>query len=504
MVLPGGEHSIEQCAGELGKYLAATGRYFRRGGAVVLLVEDGAELQILKPAAACSVFEQVAMLMKVKRVNENQVKVHQDVCNEATARQIISAPAFINALPIIRLLSPCPVLVEHDGTLKQITGFDATSGVLARGKPAQEDMPLAEAKDLLHGAIADFDFVSPSDRARALATMITPALIHGGLLGANSRAPLDLGEADDSQAGKGYRVKVACAIYGTAPRTIVQRAGGVGGVDESLSSALVSGHSFISLDNIRGLVDSQAFESLLTEPTFGARVPYAGEIEVDVRPVTFFLTSNAADLTRDLANRSSVVRIRKHPAGYKFMTHAEGSILEHIEANQSLYLGAVFAIVREWHAKGKPCSPSGSVDHDFRRWAHALDWISRNLLDAGPLLDGHRAVQQRTATPALGWLRQVALLVKNAGRMDVELRSFGLLNMLAQHGGEIPGWDGHADLESDQTRKSVLQAIGRNMAQCFGANDTLTLDGFSIRRGSHYDNTLRKDVKTYTFSPDCA
>ncbi|MBI5688299.1 MAG: hypothetical protein HZC54_24770 [Verrucomicrobia bacterium] len=503
VLLPGGKQTITETASTLGKLLAATGRYFIRGGAVTLLNEsgDGAELQILKPAAACAVFEEVATLFHAKIDKDKKLEIRHSICSEGAAKLIISASAFVSSLPRIRVLSPCPVLVECKGELKQIIGFDPVTGVLARGEAAEDDMALDTARELLRGTVADFDFVSPSDRARALAGLICPALIRGGLLGKNHRAPVDLGEADDSQAGKGYRVKITCAIYNSTPRTIVQRNGGVGGVDESVSSALVAGHDFISLDNIRGRLDSQAFESLLTEPTYAARVPYAGEVEIDVQPVTFFLTSNAADLTRDMANRCSATCIRKRPSGYKFAVHSEGSILEHIQANQSDYLGAVFAIIREWWNRGKLRSPAESVDHDFRQWARVLDWISRNLLNAGPLLDGHREVQQRTATPALGWLRQVALLVKNAGRMESELRAFEFLDLLAEHGGDIPGWDGHADLESEPTRKSVLQAIGRNMAQCFRSSETLTLDGFNIQRHESFDESLRKNVKTYTFCP---
>jgi hypothetical protein len=62
-------------------------------------------------------------------------------------------------------------------------------------------VPLVDAVALLYEMYADFHFATPADLARALAAAITPALVFGKLLG--GRAPVDLGESDVSQSGKG-------------------------------------------------------------------------------------------------------------------------------------------------------------------------------------------------------------------------------------------------------------------------------------------------------------
>src|SRR3989442_5148211 len=59
------------------------------------------------------------------------------------------------------------------------------------------------------------------------------------------------------------------------------------------------------------------------------RVPYRGHVSVDPSTYILGLTSKGAELTRDLVNRSIVIRILKR-ARFSFRDFAEGDLLEHI------------------------------------------------------------------------------------------------------------------------------------------------------------------------------
>ena len=63
--------------------------------------------------------------------------------------------------------------------------------MLAAGEPPPE-ISLYEARKLLNEIIAEFRHTTPADRARHLATIITPALVLGGLLGFTAMASLGL------------------------------------------------------------------------------------------------------------------------------------------------------------------------------------------------------------------------------------------------------------------------------------------------------------------------
>ena len=123
--------------------------------------------------------------------------------------------------------------------------------------------------------------------------------------------------------------------------------------DESLAQKLINGRPFIQFDNIRGTIDSQYLEAILTAPygeTVSARIPYKPEIQVRPDRFIFQLTSNGFTSTRDLANRSCIIRIRKKH-GFAFKRYAEGNIIDHILAKPANYsrggLSGLFGMVGE-------------------------------------------------------------------------------------------------------------------------------------------------------------
>ena len=495
--LPGGPVPILTAADQLGHLLAQADKYFLRGGALVTLVrdDDGQPiLETVRPAALASIFESVAQLKAFAR-NHGQFMEVPAVCTEQEGKVILSASTFRGHFPVIRLLSRCPVLIERDGALVQISGYDRQSGILAFGDTAP-DMPGEYAVALLPEILADFQFATPADRARALAAVVTPALVFGNLLG--GRAPVDLGEADASQTGKGFRNKLTAAIYNQSVRTITQKRGGVGSLEETFNTALVRGDTFISFDNVRGSLDSPSVESFLTEDLYFARIPHQAAVQIDPRRVIVQLTSNKADITTDFANRSSCVRILRRPPGHHYRQFPEGDVLDHVRANQPLFLGAVFAVLRAWHAAGKP--RTNETGHDFRSWARTMDWIVQHVFQAGPLLEGDRETQVRMATPVLNWLRDVALAVRNKGLLGVWLRAGDLVDIISDSPDtELPGLSDGADLDGNGVRDKTLQAIGRRMAQCFGSDDSRMIDGFKIERHGTEDKEKGRIKKQYCF-----
>ncbi|MBC8357010.1 MAG: hypothetical protein H8E66_33985 [Planctomycetes bacterium] len=500
VALPGGDDKVCTTSAELGRLMTESGRYFARGGALCRLDTDdhGASvLTQLKPASLPAAFEGVAKLVKRSTDGEGGIVESPTTCSESTARLILHSEPFIAELPPIRVLTQCPVLIERDGELIEVSEYDRESGVMAGGWSA-EDVSLEDARRLLAELLQDFRFASASDASRAAAAFITPALVFGGLLG--GRPPIDLGEADFSQSGKGFRNKLTTAIYGHSPRTVTQRRDrGVGSLEESFDTVLIKGASFISLDNMRGKIDSPSIESFMTEDHYQARMPFMAPVDIDPRRIVVMMTSNRAEITIDLANRSSCTLILKQADGYKFAEYQIGDILDHVQRHRARYLGAVFAIIREWHSKGKP--QTDETRHDFRKWARTLDWIVQEVLGFAPLLDGHRMTQERMCSPALSWLREVALLVRQAKMLGKWMRPYEILDLLEDHSAvEMPGLkDDGDDLSDEKVRQRILQAIGRRLKQCFKDKDQISIDAIDIERHDGQDEQYRK-YHEYRFS----
>jgi hypothetical protein len=177
----------------------------------------------------------------------------------------------------------------------------------------------------------------------------------------------------------------------------------------------------LSLDNIRGLINSPLFESAVRgEGTVSTRQAYSKVTKSQTKHIIWLATSNKAELTADLAARSLIIRLNKHAKDYVWKTYPEGDLLTHVTMRLNYFLACVFAVLREWYKAGKP--KTTPVDHDFREFCRAMEWCVTNLLGQAPLLLGHREEQMRMSTPDLSWLRDVAIEVDKQKRLGEKWR----------------------------------------------------------------------------------
>lgn len=454
---------------------------FMRGEAIVELT-DGKAVPIT-PQAFRSRIELLGLTMR-HRASKNGPRLMESRCPVDVAAALLETREARELLPPLRLIVKQPLLTEENGSLILLhPGYNsAAGGVFVLGSQEPEDVPLDAACAALLDLLAEFEFVAPGDKSRAIASFITPALAMGGFL--SGRIPLDMREADHSQAGKGLMQAAVHGIYGEEARFIAQRKGGVGSFDESIAQALIAGRPFVIIDNVRGRIDSPMFEAVLTATgPVVCRVPYRGELSIDPRGMLFQLTSNGLETTEDLANRSSIVRIRKRSPETQFRP-----LLEMIEERQPFYLGCVHAVVREWHKQGKP---RAACDHDFKEWAWTLNWIVQELFGLAPLMDAHREVQQRVGDPAGVWLREVALAAVRTGVIQ-EMSASRILELCVTENICVPG---HKTGEDELV---IVQRIGRILSRAFNGSERLVVDGIPICRLETSDSEGRPK-RYYTF-----
>lgn len=496
VVLPGNTQPVSQSSARLGELLDRTRRYFCRDGTPVRVEQQDEEriLRPVKPAELPDAFERIATL-KAVRLIQGRPLVDPATCTEATAKLILHAESFKERLSPIRVMCPCPVLAEYNGELIQVHDYNRDLGILAAG----DKVPLIgldEAVRRLNELLADFNFATPSDRSRAIAVFLTPALVFGGLL--RGRAPVGLIEANESQSGKGFLNKLVASVYSQEVRTITQKTGGgVGSLEETLASKLVAGANFISIDNVRGKIDSPFFESVLTEDRASCRVPYLGNVDVDPRRTIFMMTSNRAEITEDLANRSSCVRILKRSPEYEYQSFDGHDILDHLKADAARYLAAAFAFTHEWHRLGK--LRTNENRHPFRFWAQTLDYIVQYILNEAPLIDGHQETKQRMTNPDLNWLRDVAITVMKDGKLGFTLQANELIRIADAAGIDVPGVGEADSIDDDEVFNKACKMTGKKLAKCFTGGDDLSIDGITIERTEDVDENYHR-LKTYRFS----
>ena len=499
VILPSDNVTISNCAEDLFKLIGPSHCLFARGGAVVTLVkrDDGMlALDILRPAAARSFFEKHARLFAWRAGQKGEPVLKPVTCPHDMAEALLLSAEAAKYLPRVQGLINCPVLRNVGGELVAAgPGYDEVTRLLITGGKLPPVVELSEAVASLKGLFADFDFQTPGDQARSIGSLISPALQMGGFL--KGRVPADVAEADQSQSGKTYRQKIIAAVYNEKVSLVTNRQGGVGSVDETLNQQLVAGRPFIQFDNFRGRFDSAHLEAFLTaDGTFSCRVPHRGDVGVSPESFFIFMSSNGVNTTRDFANRSNIIRIRKKPAGYQFHNFEEGDLLSHVRHWQSYYLGCVFAVIRAWHEQGRPCTDE--TRHDFRDWAQIVDWFVQNIFKTVPVMEGHRQAQERVSNPALVWLRAVALAVNESGELDCTLTATDIFGLCDSADITVPGL--RPDADEDKGKK----AIGTIMAKLFKEHNPLEVDGFAVTREERYLN--RDDAcegggfksKTYT------
>ena len=476
-VLPSAKTEIRTAAAGIFRVIGEGRRMFRRGGIVVEVSQtpQDAKLVPLSPEAFRSRLESYGRELMAWRDLRGEPVLAPARCSTDNAKALLATEE-VGLLPEIVAVTRCPVLNVGGRILGHGYHPDA-GGIYVTGKASPKEVPLDEAIAALWDSLGDFDFVSPGDRARAMAAILTPAMRMGGLIPGRGFAPVDVAEATESQSGKGYRQDLVAAIYGEDPYSIAQKRGGVGSLDESLSSAILSGRPFVRIDNLRGGLSSEWLESFLTNAgRTSVRVPYRGEVEVDGRAVTFQLSSNGFEATQDFVNRASFCRIRKRPSDYRFRRYPEGDLLEHVKARQSFYLGCVFAVLREWIRTD--CPRTAETRHSFRDWAQTMDQIIGGLMVAGvgTLLEGHSEAAERCANPSLTWLRLIGAEIQRRGQCEREWRASELGELADETGIPQPGKAAGAGVETD------AMAAGKILGRAFATGATLKIESLTVVR----------------------
>jgi hypothetical protein len=392
-------------------------------------------LSDVRPVDFASLLGRYAAL---EQYNANGHRTSANIEQKQAAIIMVAAP--MRRLPIIRSLHNAPVLhLSKENELRILgPGYDSHTGIYVVGN--REVIPTADweqGRDRLLGLAYDYKFPSDGDRARFIAAVMTPALVMGQFL-RGERAPFTVFEADDSQTGKGYATQLISSVYGEVPQPVVQKkGGGLGSMQDSFDSALLSGHPFISLDNLRDRLDLPCLESFATE-AYRARGFHKDYIEVKPNRYVIFMTSNGVSVTPDIVKRFNLIRFQKQPPGYKFWRdNQKRRLFPHVRHCQHLYLGAVWSVLTEWHRRGMPTTDEAR--HDFWSWSQSLDWIVQHLFELPPLMDGLEEIQRRMVSEYWSFARQLCLAVKATEGLGKEIRAGALAGICSDRNIKIPG-----------------------------------------------------------------
>jgi len=473
MLLPSSNTTIIESAESIFSVIAAKKDMFIFGGTIseLRLHKGQYSLAQVSPDAFRSRIEGYSKPLMSYVMYKDKPVLQQKLCSTESAKALLASRPAVSLLPHVRVVTSCPILTSNLDVLGKGYHFHSGGILVTHGGQPQE-VEVSEAIISLVELLNDNQFVTPSDKSRALSMMILPMMKMGGFI--SSPCPMDVAEANESQSGKTYRQKVIAAIYNEVPVVVTMKKGGVGSVDESIASALATGRPFIQLDNFRGNLDSPMLEAIITTPeSVSVRVPRAAEQIIDASAVSFQLSSNGVDTTADMANRSCIIRIRKQ-ADKRWKKWDEGDLLAHVKANQNYYIGCVISVIKAWVVAGE--KTSNTTDHDMREWAQMMDWIVQFIFKSSPLLDGHNAIQDQVSNPNMTWLREICIAAERDDKLGFRLLAHNIVDLCELEGIEYPNKRKYTN------DSSAYKYVGVVMSKLFSKANTLIIDSYEVTK----------------------
>ncbi|WP_314952087.1 hypothetical protein [Bradyrhizobium cosmicum] len=298
-------------------------------------------------------------------------------CPTEVARMILANKGHGWTVPRLRAIISAPTL-RHDGTVLSAPGYDEATGLLlvadriwrqVSEKPSKRDA--AKALDVLVEPIDGFPFVENSDRAAALALLIT-SVMRPSL----RTVPMFTVTAPAAGTGKSLLVDIAAILATGRKAAVVTPTQDEAELEKRIGAAALAGDQIISLDNVTHILRSDQLCQLLTQEEVQVRVLGASK---NVRiPSTALIcaTGNNLSIHGDLNRRSVRIRLDakcERPDERRFDRDATGLAMR----KRSELVAAALTIVRAYLVAGAPsqASPMGSFEDWSDTVRSALLWL---------------------------------------------------------------------------------------------------------------------------------
>ena len=293
------------------------------------------------------------------------------------ARDLVRIPP--RSLPPITQVVTAPVF-DTDGRLVDQPGYDRPSGVWYHRPEGLEIPPvpanplpsdIAQARAILvDDLLVDFPFVSPSDRAHALAALLLPfvrRMIDGP-------TPVHLYEAPAPGSGKTLMGEIVCIVAtgDKAEPTTVPRDGEE--LRKKLLSLLLARPQVVLLDNVSTGIDCGHLAAVLTSEKYQDRVLGVSAMGCPPNITCWLLTANNASLTLEIARRS--VRVRIEPAQerpWERQGFKHWPLKPWVAQHRGEIVHALLTLVQGWVARGRP--PCARTLGSFEAWAAVIGGI---------------------------------------------------------------------------------------------------------------------------------
>lgn len=323
-------------------------------------------------------------------------------CPPEVARMILARKGHNWTMPRLRAVISAPTL-RHDGTVISEPGYDAGTGLLLVGGRLWRQVPenpskreASEALAVLSEPIAALPFVADSDRAAALALLIT-SVMRPSL----KTAPMFAVSAPSAGTGKSLVVDVAAVMATGRRAAVVTPTPDEAELEKRIGACALAGDQILSIDNVTHILRSDQLCQMLTQDEVQVRVLGSSK---NVRiPATSLIcaTGNNLTLFGDLNRRTIQIRLdakceRPEERSFKF------DAIDLALRKRPELVAAALTVVRAYLSAGAP--NAATAMGNFEDWS---DLVRSSLIWLGLADCRGDVAAQRAADPEKDELAEI-------------------------------------------------------------------------------------------------
>ena len=481
--------TIKAEAGEIGRIadaaereLAATGRYYQRGGLIVSVTSDPTSKEIIirhmpLPALLRALSGVAVWTRYDSRSNSDAVidppQKYVAVLADSESYAHLPALAGIARQPHLR----------PDGSIVTEAGFDEMTGLFGAFDARKFNIPDMPTKEQAAAALAEirallteFSFSSEHDEAAALAGILTAAIRPSLPL-----APMFHIKAPQIASGKSYLSAIIAAFASPSNPSAVAFPTSEEECQKLLLATLMTAPGCLIFDNLTN--DLHPYKSLcsaLTEESITGRVLGVSKTATVGTRTLFLSSGNNVDAVKDMARRCVRINLDpkvETPAARQF----KADPLAVVRHDRECFVTLALTIIRAWIVSGDattPCKPLAS----FGQWS---TWVRQPLLWLG------------LPDPAQGIFEQLA--------QDPDRETLGrLLHAWHAEFGDTPTMIREAAISCNQNMDEILRQIAedkqqinrRRLGRWISRHQGRIVDGLRFERASGTTSAERWQVKS--------
>lgn len=270
--------------------------------------------------------------------------------------------------------------MRPDGTILSKPGYDEATQLLLLDPPKMPPIPAdptresaLNALNFLDRLLDEFPFVDEASRSVALSALITPVV-----RGAVSVTPMHVTKAPVAGSGKSYIIDLASAINSGERAPVLSAGKTEEEMEKRLVGALLSGQTFISLDNVNGELGGDFLCQMIERPVVSARpLGQSAFIKIESR-ASCYATGNNIRLVGDMTRRVLVCSLDPDMERPELRTF-KANPFEEVLSHRGRYVAAALTVIRAYVAAGCPdqCRPLASFEEWSRLVRSALVWLGR-------------------------------------------------------------------------------------------------------------------------------